>query len=113
MVLRKWNCNICYTEEAPQPVELPCCHVICLTCLRKIVELSALTCPYCRYRLSVWLRRNKDYEKLVIEVPKEKYFGRPRGRPRLNKKAKLVKKNDPQSLIENDRIFARRLAREQ
>ncbi len=28
---------------------------------------SALTCPFCRCRISTWLRHNPDYSKLIIK----------------------------------------------
>lgn len=33
---------------------------------------SSLSCPFCRCRLSTWLRRNPDYSKLVIKRQTEK-----------------------------------------
>ncbi len=32
-----------------------------------ICAYSALTCPFCRCRLSTWLRHNPDYSKLIIK----------------------------------------------
>lgn len=28
---------------------------------------SSLTCPFCRCRISTWLRHNPDYSKLIIK----------------------------------------------
>ncbi len=28
---------------------------------------SSLTCPFCRCRISTWLRHNPDYSKLIIQ----------------------------------------------
>lgn len=44
---------------------------------------SNLACPFCRCRLSTWLRHNPDYSKLIIErqdtkKPTKKKIGRPR-----------------------------------
>jgi hypothetical protein len=32
-----------------------------------ICAYSSLTCPFCRCRISTWLRHNPDYSKLIIK----------------------------------------------
>uniref|UniRef100_A0A8D8SGF5 RING-type E3 ubiquitin transferase n=1 Tax=Cacopsylla melanoneura TaxID=428564 RepID=A0A8D8SGF5_9HEMI len=50
-----------------KPIKLPCNHLICLDCLEQICESSNLTCPMCRKRLSIWLRKNKNFSCIVNE----------------------------------------------
>lgn len=39
---------------------------------------SSLTCPFCRCRISTWLRYNPDYSKLIIKREIKKTRGRKR-----------------------------------
>ncbi|KAI5714429.1 hypothetical protein M8J76_016989 [Diaphorina citri] len=50
-----------------KPIKLPCNHHVCLECLQRICDNSNLSCPMCRKRLSIWLRRNKDFSLLIDE----------------------------------------------
>ena len=47
---------------------------------------SSLTCPYCRCRISTWLRHNPDYSKLIIKREIK---------PRKNQK-KIIVQQEPQ-----------------
>ncbi|CAF4245828.1 unnamed protein product [Rotaria socialis] len=61
-----YDCSICLSTNTHQLLELPCGHNLCLSCLHMICAHSTLACPFCRCRLSTWLRRNPDYSKLII-----------------------------------------------
>jgi len=47
---------------------------------------SSLTCPFCRCRISTWLRHNPDYSKLIIQRESE---------PTKNQKKIVVKQQKP------------------
>ncbi|VDK20058.1 unnamed protein product [Taenia asiatica] len=53
------TCPICLNIYF-KPVKLPCGHILCQECLERSLDISTLSCPICRYRLSVWKRRLKD-----------------------------------------------------
>ncbi|UJR26220.1 hypothetical protein I4U23_007563 [Adineta vaga] len=86
--LLTYDCSICMTINTSELLQLPCGHNLCLSCLHMICAHSALTCPFCRCRISTWLRHNPDYSKLIIQremepilamdvVIKKKRRGRP------------------------------------
>ncbi|CAF1304763.1 unnamed protein product [Rotaria magnacalcarata] len=99
-----YDCSICLTPNTHQLLELPCGHNLCLSCLYMICAHSILACPFCRCRLSTWLRRNPDYSKLIIkrqsntEIPKKKTNKR-----KLKKKLTL----DDNDNISDDWLFAK------
>jgi glutaredoxin len=47
---------------------------------------SSLTCPFCRCRISTWLRHNPDYSKLIIQRE---------SKPTKNQKKIVVKQQQP------------------
>lgn len=60
------RCSICLSIKL-EPVTLPCGHEVCRKCFHDIEQLSNLTCPFCRKRLSVWSRRSSRLKQLVNE----------------------------------------------
>ncbi len=48
---------------------------------------SSLACPFCRCRISTWLRHNPDYSKFIIKRE---------SKPRKNKKKIVVKQQQQQ-----------------
>jgi hypothetical protein len=48
---------------------------------------SSLTCPFCRCRISTWLRHNPDYSKFIIKRE---------SKPRENKNKIVVKQQQQQ-----------------
>eukprot|EP00041_Stephanoeca_diplocostata_P017377 m.348769 g.348769 ORF g.348769 m.348769 type:complete len:830 (-) comp20681_c0_seq2:40-2529(-) len=70
------RCLLC-RDVIIDPVVLPCDprHRLCGPCFGDVREKAELCCPFCRKRLSNWIRRNRDNlvdEKLWKEV-QEKY----------------------------------------
>ncbi|XP_007884192.2 E3 ubiquitin-protein ligase rnf168 [Callorhinchus milii] len=57
-------CPVCQ-ELLLEPVTPPCGHSLCLDCFQKTVQISNLTCPLCRRRLSNWARRQARSGGLV------------------------------------------------
>ena len=53
---------------------------------------SALTCPFCRCRLSTWLRYNPGYSKLIVK----------RQHPEVKTRKKAMKKRKTNSKKENN-----------
>lgn len=50
-------CPIC-TNILIKPVTLPCCrNELCKECLDHACAETALTCPFCRVRIAVWVRK--------------------------------------------------------
>lgn len=47
---RELSCGICY-EPYLKPIELPCQHVFCQSCLQSVVEYQDNHCPMCRKTL--------------------------------------------------------------
>ncbi|XP_074524614.1 E3 ubiquitin-protein ligase rnf213-alpha-like [Halichoeres trimaculatus] len=45
------ECRVC-VREPQDPVELPCHHILCLTCARQSLEAGQASCPTCRQELS-------------------------------------------------------------
>nr|ACO15181.1 RING finger protein 168 [Caligus clemensi] len=50
------ECPVCLCIP-PDPIKLPCRHILCLTCFKQNVEITSLNCPLCKRRLSIWTRR--------------------------------------------------------
>ncbi|CAL1532710.1 unnamed protein product [Lymnaea stagnalis] len=63
----EYTCPICMYLLI-EPVTLPCKHSFCLTCYRQTVEISNLTCPICRMRISVWARKASKSNTLIDQV---------------------------------------------
>lgn len=55
------RCLLC-RDVLIDPVVLPCDtrHRLCGECFAEVREKSELCCPFCRKRLSNWIRRNRD-----------------------------------------------------
>ncbi|CAK6972178.1 E3 ubiquitin-protein ligase rnf213-alpha-like isoform X5 [Scomber scombrus] len=43
-------CGVCL-REPQDPVELPCHHIYCLTCIRESLDAGQTSCPFCRQEL--------------------------------------------------------------
>ncbi|CAF1148837.1 unnamed protein product [Adineta steineri] len=127
--LLTYDCSICLTINTSQLLELPCHHNICLSCLHMICAHSSLACPFCRCRLSTWLRYNPDYSKLIIQrEPESKIIKKTRGRPRSKFPKNSIEKKQPkrhyesskpkptidqQGAISNDWLLAQKIHYEQ
>ncbi|VDM03160.1 unnamed protein product [Schistocephalus solidus] len=61
------TCPICLNVFF-KPIRLPCEHVVCQNCLELSLDISNLTCPICRFRLSNWKRRLKDTSVCIDKV---------------------------------------------
>eukprot|EP00088_Acartia_fossae_P027621 TRINITY_DN2836_c0_g1_i22.p1 TRINITY_DN2836_c0_g1~~TRINITY_DN2836_c0_g1_i22.p1 ORF type:complete len:618 (-),score=184.44 TRINITY_DN2836_c0_g1_i22:457-2310(-) len=61
------SCPICLCILM-EPVEMPCCHVICMPCYEETVTHANICCPVCRTRLSTWARKAKKQNTLVNQV---------------------------------------------
>ncbi|XP_066928198.1 E3 ubiquitin-protein ligase rnf168-like [Clytia hemisphaerica] len=57
-------CPICL-EILIEPVQMPCKHELCTQCFKSHVEDTSLSCPMCRQRISIWVRRNAKNNTLV------------------------------------------------
>ena len=57
-------CPICLSLYV-QPVQMPCRHVLCLSCFERNVAQASLSCPLCRTRISSWCRKAKADNTLV------------------------------------------------
>ena len=57
-------CPICL-QILIEPVQMPCKHELCMDCFQKHVYGTSLTCPMCRFRISVWARKNTKANTLV------------------------------------------------
>ena len=57
-------CPICL-EILIEPVQMPCKHELCIQCFKSHVEDTSLSCPMCRQRISIWVRRNAKNNTLV------------------------------------------------
>ncbi|CAF0978575.1 unnamed protein product [Adineta ricciae] len=126
--LMAYDCSICMTDNTNELLELPCGHNLCLSCLHMICAHSALSCPFCRCRLSTWLRHNPDYSKLIIQrdivatvdvVPKRKRPGRPPKRSIIEQQEQFKyhrrtsKSQLGDAYIYADRLLAKQLHNEQ
>ncbi|CAL8075207.1 unnamed protein product [Orchesella dallaii] len=60
------TCPICWSILI-EPTTLPCYHSLCKVCFKKHVDETALSCPCCRLRLSVWIRKVVKENKLLDE----------------------------------------------
>nr|XP_045620186.1 E3 ubiquitin-protein ligase RNF168-like isoform X1 [Procambarus clarkii] len=58
------RCPICL-DILMEPVTMPCRHSVCMPCFNQHVAHSALACPICRRRISVWVRRAAKAKKLI------------------------------------------------
>ncbi|XP_043206905.1 E3 ubiquitin-protein ligase RNF168-like [Amphibalanus amphitrite] len=61
------TCPVCLSVLL-EPVTMPCRHTLCRPCFDSTVEQSAMSCPLCRTRISVWLRRARRAGTLVDEA---------------------------------------------
>lgn len=57
-------CPICL-EILIEPVQMPCKHELCMECFKGHVEDTSLTCPMCRLRIAVWVRKNMKSNTLI------------------------------------------------
>ncbi|XP_060075027.1 E3 ubiquitin-protein ligase RNF169-like [Ylistrum balloti] len=57
-------CPICMSILI-EPVTMPCTHTLCKPCFKQNVEEASLSCPLCRTRISVWVRRATKTGSLV------------------------------------------------
>ncbi|XP_076067512.1 E3 ubiquitin-protein ligase RNF169-like isoform X2 [Oratosquilla oratoria] len=60
-------CPICISILI-EPVTMPCKHCLCMPCFEKNVSEANLSCPMCRTRISVWVRRATK-EKCLVDEP--------------------------------------------
>ncbi|XP_037090004.1 E3 ubiquitin-protein ligase RNF168-like [Pollicipes pollicipes] len=60
------TCPVCLSILV-RPVTMPCGHALCMPCFDATVEQASLSCPLCRTRISVWLRRARKSDSLVDE----------------------------------------------
>ncbi|CAF1271313.1 unnamed protein product [Rotaria sordida] len=112
-----YDCPICVTTNTRQLLELPCGHNLCLSCLHMICAHSTLACPFCRCRLSTWLRRNPDYSKLTIKrqsttKTKKKRIIQQQPQPqpsRHHQTSKIKPTFDEQGNISDDWLLAKRI----
>ena len=44
---------------------MPCKHELCIQCFKTHVENTSLTCPMCRLRISIWVRKHAKDDQLV------------------------------------------------
>uniref|UniRef100_A0A3B5A571 E3 ubiquitin-protein ligase n=1 Tax=Stegastes partitus TaxID=144197 RepID=A0A3B5A571_9TELE len=44
------QCGVCM-REPQEPVELPCHHIYCLTCIKASLDAGQTSCPSCRQQL--------------------------------------------------------------
>ncbi len=51
------RCPVCL-DMIVEPVTLPCRHEICVQCFKMTLEVTAMSCPLCRKRISSWARKN-------------------------------------------------------
>lgn len=51
-----------------QPVTMPCGHTLCLSCFKKLIDLTSYQCHLCRRRLSNWLRKFKNDWNAMVNV---------------------------------------------
>ncbi|XP_063599054.1 E3 ubiquitin-protein ligase rnf168-like isoform X1 [Penaeus indicus] len=64
LTLADVKCPICLSILI-EPVTMPCSHTLCMPCFVQNVAQTALACPLCRKRISVWVRRSTKANKLV------------------------------------------------
>ncbi|XP_027218400.2 E3 ubiquitin-protein ligase rnf168 isoform X2 [Penaeus vannamei] len=64
LALADVKCPICLSILI-EPVTMPCSHTLCMPCFVQNVAQTALACPLCRKRISVWVRRSTKTNKLV------------------------------------------------
>ncbi|XP_042855867.1 E3 ubiquitin-protein ligase rnf168-like isoform X2 [Penaeus japonicus] len=64
LTLADVKCPICLSILI-EPVTMPCSHTLCMPCFVQNVAQTALACPLCRKRISVWVRRSSKANKLV------------------------------------------------
>ncbi|XP_067851700.1 E3 ubiquitin-protein ligase rnf168-like [Heptranchias perlo] len=64
LCLAECLCPICQ-ELLVEPVTPPCGHSLCRGCFQQTVEISNLSCPLCRRRLSNWARAQARAGSLV------------------------------------------------
>jgi hypothetical protein len=41
------DCVVCWSSDTP-PLRLPCSHLVCLPCLKRLKEAHRFLCPFCR-----------------------------------------------------------------
>ena len=61
------TCPVCLSVLI-EPVTMPCRHTLCTPCFNATVEQASLSCPLCRTRISVWLRKARRAGSLVDEA---------------------------------------------
>ena len=59
-----FQCPICL-EILIEPVQMPCKHELCMCCFKTHVEDTSLSCPLCRLRISIWVRKNTKTNTLI------------------------------------------------
>ena len=64
MKLSDCNCPICMYILI-EPVTMQCGHEMCMSCFKKNVQESSLTCPMCRVRISTWARKAAKNNTLI------------------------------------------------
>ncbi|XP_047477633.1 E3 ubiquitin-protein ligase rnf168-like isoform X2 [Penaeus chinensis] len=64
LTLADVKCPVCLSILI-EPVTMPCSHTLCMPCFVQNVAQTALACPLCRKRISVWVRRSTKAKKLV------------------------------------------------
>lgn len=62
-----FKCYLC-DELYIYPVTLPCRHTVCKQCLDKHFDNNGFTCPFCRTRVSNWLRRIKLNNSNIVDT---------------------------------------------
>jgi E3 ubiquitin-protein ligase RNF168 len=64
MSLSDCTCAICF-EILIEPVQFPCQHEMCLPCYKTMLDMTNMTCPMCRMRISNWSRHASGTNSLI------------------------------------------------
>jgi hypothetical protein len=59
------DCVVCWSSDTP-PLRLPCSHLVCLPCLKRLKEAHRFLCPFCRRPL--YSLRNPNINLFQLSV---------------------------------------------
>ena len=61
-------CGVCLTDQLELPVNLPCNHIFCGTCIKPWLEKERRICPFCKRQIQIDLGKLKILDKLMDKM---------------------------------------------